>query len=124
MAGQQREDRDAAEDQDADPRGAVLRVQLPQGVGQLAVDAHRVDQPRDADDAGVGGDEEDRRGQQADVELARGLQRPEVDLLDDAEDRVAGEAALLLGEAEQGLVLAVGDVLDRQRGERDGGSVK
>ena len=29
------------------------------------------------------------------------LQRPEIDLLDEAEDRVAGEAALLLGEPEQ-----------------------
>ena len=47
--------------------------------------------------AGVGGDEQDRRGQHADVQLAGGLQRPEVDLLDDAEDRVAREAAFVLG---------------------------
>ena len=56
---------------------------------------------------GVGGQEEDRRGQQADVDLADVLERPEVDLLDHAEDRVAGVAALLLGQAEQRLVLAV-----------------
>ena len=40
-------------------------------------------------------------------------------LLDDAEHRVAGEAALLLGEAEQREVLAVGVCGDRQRAERD-----
>ena len=53
---------------------------------------------------GVRRDEQDRRGEQADVDLARVLEEAEVDLLDDAEDRVAGEAALLLGQAEQRLV--------------------
>ena len=48
--GQDRQDRDAAEDEDADPRRAEARVQLAQRVGQLAVDAHRVDEPRDADE--------------------------------------------------------------------------
>ena len=71
-------------------------MQAAQSVGHLAVDAHRVDEPRDADEAGVRRDEEDRRGEQADVELGRVLQRPEVDRLDDAEDRVAGVAALVL----------------------------
>ena len=52
-----------------------LRVQLAQPVGQLAVQAHRVDEPRDADDPGVGGDEQDRRGQQADVDLPGVLER-------------------------------------------------
>ena len=62
---------DRAEQQDPDPRRAVLRVQLAQAVGHLAVDAHRVDEPRDADDPRVRGDEEDRRREQADVDLAR-----------------------------------------------------
>ena len=57
---------------------------------------------------GVRREEEDRRGEQADVDLAGRLQRAEVDLLDHAEDRVAGVAALLLGQPEQRLVLAVG----------------
>ena len=43
---------------------------------------------------GVRRDEQDRRGQQADVELADALERPEVEVLDDPEHRVAGEAAL------------------------------
>ena len=59
--------------------------------------AHRVDEPGHADDAGVGGDEEDRGRQQADVDLPGVLQRAQVHVLDDAEDRVAGEAALVLG---------------------------
>ena len=82
-------------------------MQLAQAVRQLPGDAHRVDQARDADDRGVGGDEQDRGRQDADVELTGRLQRPEVDLLDDAEDRVAREAALVLGQAELGLILAV-----------------
>ncbi len=69
--GSSSDDRDAGEDEDADPRRAEARVQPPQPVGQLAVDAHRVDEPRHADDARVGGEEQDRRGEQADVQLGR-----------------------------------------------------
>ena len=121
LAGQQRQHRDAAEDDDPQPRRAVARMQPPQPVGHLAVDAHRVHEPRDADQAGVRRDEEDRRGEQADVELARALQRAEVDRLDDAEDRIAGVAALVLRQAEQRLVLA-GALVERhrQRRQRDG----
>ena len=86
---------------------AELRVQLAQPVGHLAVDAHRVDQPRHADDPGVGGDEQDRRRQQADVDLGRALQRAQVQVLDHPQHRVAGEAALALGQAQQRLALAV-----------------
>ena len=121
LAGQQRDDRGEAEHEDADPRRAEARVQAAQRVGHLAVDAHRVDEPRDADQRRVRGDEQDRRGEQADVQLARRLQRPEIDLLDDTEDRVAGVASLVLGEAEQRLVLAgLRVALDRQRRQRDG----
>jgi hypothetical protein len=60
-------------------------VQLAQAVGRLAVDAHRVDEARLADDPGVRRDQQDRRGEQSDVELAGLLQEAQVELLDDAE---------------------------------------
>ena len=69
---------------------------------------------------GVRGQEEDRRGEDADVDLGRLLQDAEVELLDDAEHRVARVAALSSGSAEQRLVLAV-PAGHRQRDERDGG---
>ena len=56
-------------------------------VGHLAVEPHRVDEPRDADDPGVGGDEQDRRREQPDVDLGGVLQRPEVQALDDRRAR-------------------------------------
>jgi hypothetical protein len=90
-----------------------------QAVGHLAVQPHRVDQARHPDDPRVGGDEEDRRRQQADVDLAWLLQEAQVQGLDHAEDRVAGEAALVLGDAEQRRIGAVGGLLHRQRRERD-----
>ena len=106
LARDQRQARDPPEHDDPDPRRAEARVQLAQRVGHLAVQAHRVDQPRDADDPGVGGDEQDRRREQADVDLARVLERPEVQVLDDPEHRVAGVAALVLAHAEQRLAVA------------------
>ena len=90
-------------------------MQLAQPVGHLAVDAHRVDEPRDADDAGVRRDHEDRRREQADVQLAGALERSQVHVLDDPEHRVAGVAALLLADSEQRLVAAVGLLRHRQR---------
>ena len=81
-------------------------MQLAQLVGDLAVQPHRVDEPRDADDPGVGGDEQDRRREQADVDLARVLKRAEVQVLDDPEHRIAGEAALVLAHAQQRLAVA------------------
>ncbi len=121
LARDERDARHQAEQDDPDPRRAVPRVQPAQPVGQLAVQPHRVHQARHADDPGVGRDEQDRRGQQADVDLARVLQRPQVQRLDHAEDRVPGEAALLLGDAELRHVLAVGLLGDRQGGQRDRG---
>ena len=101
------------------------RVQLAEAVGQLAMQAHRVHQPRHADDPGVGGDDEDRRGQQADVDLAGVLERAEPQRLDHAEDRVAGEPALVLWDPQLGDVLAVGLLGDRQgrQGHRRQGGV-
>ena len=98
----------AAEQEDPDPGRREARVQAAEAIGQLAVQAHRVDQPRDADDAGVGGDEQDRRGEDADVDLPRRLQRAEVQVLDDPQHRVAGVAAFGLARAEQRRVVAVG----------------
>ena len=106
---------DRAEDDDPDPRRAEARMEPPQPVGQLAMEAHRVDEPGDADDPGVGGDEQDRRGQQADVDLARVLERAKVQLLDDPQHRVTGVAALGLVDAEQRLVVAVDQVYGQRR---------
>ncbi len=95
-------------------------MQLPQPVGHLPVDAHRVDEPGHADDAGVGGNEEDRRGEDADVELCGRLEPAEIELFYDPEHRIACEATLVFGQAELGDVLAA-DLLDRQRRQRDRG---
>ena len=64
-------------------------------LGQLAVLPHRVGEAGDADQAGVGGDQEDHRGEDADV-VAEDFGRAvgEAEVLDDAEDRVVGEASL------------------------------
>ena len=64
-------DGDHREDQDRDVGGAVLGVDLAQALGQLAVLAHRVGEAGDADQAGVGGDQQDHRGEDADVEAQR-----------------------------------------------------
>ena len=58
------------EDEDADVRRPEVRVQPPQAVRHLAVDAHRVGQARDAEDAGVRRRDEDRHGEEGDVRLA------------------------------------------------------
>ena len=70
---------------------------------------------------GVGGDEQDRRRQQADVDLGRLLQEAEVDVLDHAEHRVAGVAALAprAGRAASGTCRP--RPVHRQRRQRDGG---
>ena len=94
-------------------------MQPAETVGHLAVQAHRVDEPRGADDARVRGDEQDRRGEDADVDLPGRLQRAEVQVLDDPEHRVPGVAALRLARAEQRLVGAVGLFGDGQRRQRD-----
>ena len=52
---------------DREPRRAVARVQAREDRRQLAVLGQRPRQPRDADQPGVGGDEQDRRREHADV---------------------------------------------------------
>ncbi len=62
--------------------------------GQLPVARHRVGDPRGADHARVRGDEQDRRGQDADVELRRVEHGAvEAEVLDDAEHRIVREPA-------------------------------
>ena len=60
-----------------------------QALGQLAVLAHREGEPRDADQPGVGGDQQDHRGEDADVD-AQDVGEPgaEAEVLDDPEHRV------------------------------------
>ena len=90
-------------------------MDLAQLLRQLPVLPHRVGEPRDADQAGVGRDQEDHRGQDPDVEAEEfGQPRAQAEVLDDAEDRVVGELA-----AEGGRVVAGGVLGDRHRRERD-----
>ena len=86
----------------------------------LPIGGHRVRDPRGADDPRVRGDEQDRRGEDADVDLHRPqeLLVADAEVLDEAEDRVVRVAALLRRQPERRLVLAV-DELDRHRRERD-----
>ena len=98
LSGDDRHAGDEREDEDRDVGGAKARVQAPQALGELAVLAHRVREPRDADQTRVGRYEEDRRGQDPDVDLGGAREpRREVEAADHAEDGVVGEAALLLG---------------------------
>ncbi len=70
LARDQGDHRDRGEDEDRDVGGAVAWVDLAQALGQLAVLAHRVGEPGDADQAGIGGDQQDHRGEDADVDSA------------------------------------------------------
>ena len=100
-------DEEPGEEEERDPGRPERLVQAPEPVGQLAVGGHRVRDPRGADDARVRGDDEDRRGEDPDVDLERAEERavdPEV--VDETEHRVVGEAALLRRQAEHRLVLA------------------
>ncbi len=82
---------------------------------------HRVRDAGRADHAGVRGDEEDRRGEDADVDLQDVEHRSrDAEVLDETEHGVVGEAALLRGKPEERLVLAVHEP-DGQRRERDRG---
>src|SRR5438034_9108149 len=72
-----------------------------------------------SDHAGVGRDEEDRRGEDPDVDLRRVEHvAVEAKMLDEPEHRIVPEAALVRREPEQRLV-AVLRLLDRKRRQRD-----
>ena len=64
------------EDEERDPGRPEARVQAPEDVRHLAVVGHRVRDPRRADHARVRRDEEDRRREDADVDLERLENRP------------------------------------------------
>ena len=94
---------------------------------QLAVLAHRVGEAGDADQAGVGRDQQDHRREDADV-VAEDFGRHvgEAEVLDDAEDRVVGEGGAELGREVAGGVLGdrhrrEGDDRDQQVEAEDGG---
>ena len=115
LARDQGDHRDRGEDEDRDVGGAVARVDLAQALGQLAVLSHRVGEAGDPDQAGVGGDQQDHGGEDADVDAqCFGRAGAEAEVLDDAEDRVAREFG-----AERGRVLAGGVLDDRHRREGD-----
>ena len=120
VAGQDHGDRrDACEEHDREPRRLEAWVQPPEDLRDLPVGRHRVGDPGRADDARVGGDEEDRRGEDADVDLERVEQRPlDAEVLDDAEDRIVRVAPLLRRQRQQRRQLAA-DLDHRQRRERD-----
>ena len=95
-------------------------MQAAQRVGHLAVDAHRVDEPRDADDARVGGQEQDRGGEQADVDLASTPWKiPRSICLTTPSTGSPAKPPSSSVSPSCGLVLAVGVPRHRQRGERD-----
>ncbi len=71
FAGQDQHAGEDREEHDREPRRAEARVQAREDARQLAVLGQRPGEPRDADQAGVGGDEQDRRGEHADVVAAR-----------------------------------------------------
>ena len=117
-----RDRRDPGEEDDREPRRLEARVQPAEDLRDLPVGRHRVRDPRGADHARVRGDEEDRRGEDADVDLERFEQGAlEAEVLDDAEDRVVRVAALLRRQREQRRQLAAD--LDhgqgRERHERE-----
>ena len=76
LAGQQDEAGERGEGEDADVGRAEVRVQAAQAVGHLAVDTHRVHQPRDAEMPAFVASDEDRRGQQTDIDLAASWNGP------------------------------------------------
>src|SRR4029078_1736578 len=98
----------AAEDTKRDQRLLETRVEPAEELGELPVVRHRVRDARRADHARVRGDEENRRGEDADVDLQdveHGSRDTEV--LDETENGVVREASLLGGKPEERLVLAV-----------------
>ena len=100
-------------------RRLELRVQPPEHLGQLAVARHRVGDPRGADHAGVGGDEEDRRREDPDVDLRDGEDGAvQAEVLDEAEHRVVLEAARRRLAELRHVVRRRGST-HRQRRERD-----
>ena len=79
---------EGGEEDDREPGRAIGRVQPREDPGQLAMLRQRPRQARDADQPGVGGDEENRRGEQPDVVL-RGIQQHPPEQAEVVDDRRA-----------------------------------
>ena len=120
LAGQDDRDRGCScEDDEREPGRLEPGVQSAEDLRQLAVARHRVRDAGGADHARVRGDEQDRGGEDADVDLERVQREPvQAEVLDQAEHRVVREPALLGRQSEARLVLAVHQP-HRERGERD-----
>ena len=82
-------------------------MQPPKAFRQLPVRRHRVRDPRGADHTRVCGDEQDRRREDADVDL-RGVENASVqsEILHEPEHRIVREPMLVGGLAEQCLEAA------------------
>ena len=104
---------DHAADRDRHVGGRLAPLQLAQPAGDLAVDRQRVDVAGDAEHRGVGGPEEDRRGDQRHHPAHRVGDPVRVEGGDDAQHRLLDELA-----AERGLgTVRPGD--HRHRHQRD-----
>ena len=121
VAGEQDQDRaDAREDDEREPGRLEARVEPAEDLRQLPVARHRVRDARGSDHPGVRGDEQDGGGEDPDVDLEPAEQPAlDADVLDDPEDRVVREPALLGRQREQRRVLPV-DQLHGQRRQGDG----
>ena len=72
VTGEDHQDRrDAREQHQREPRRLEPRMEPTQRLRQLAVGRHRVGDPRRSDYTGVGGNDEDGGGEDADVDLGR-----------------------------------------------------
>ena len=118
--GRMHEDRDEpGEDEQREPRRLEARMQPPEDLGQLPVGRHRVRDPRRADHAGVRGDEQDRRGEDPDVDLRRVQHRAvQAEVVDEAEHRDRSRSRPRRRQPEQRRS-SPSVLLHRQRGERD-----
>ena len=116
FAGDDQHPGENREEHDREPGRAVAVVQLGEDARQLAVLGERPREARHADQAGVGSDQEDRRGQYPDVVAGDGQERAvQTQAADDAEDGV-----IFVASGEFGGVMAR-VVDDGQRRERDHG---
>ena len=109
-----------AKTSEREPRRLEARVEPAEDLRQLPVARHRVRDPRGPDHARVRRDEEDRRGEDADVDLQRVEQRASSRSRGSRPRRGWGRSGSRppRAGAEQRLELAA-DPLDRQRRERD-----
>ncbi len=110
---------DPGEDDEREHGCLERRVEAAEDLGNLPVARHRVGHTGGADHTGVRGDEQDRGGEHAHVDLEHAQERArDAQVFDHAENRIVGEPALLGGQCEQRRQLPV-DLLHRQCRQRD-----